>query len=94
MSIAKDFNAENFEIIKQFYGYDNLKIDILLGGFAINSDRSGCYIEYNTESEMIALKELSFGTEIFRKEYNNFNELWEHVKINDNIDELKDSVNK
>lgn len=94
LSITKYFNIENFEIIKQFYGYNNLKIDILLAGFVINSGRSSCYIEYNTESEVIALKELSYGTEIFRKEYSNFNELWEHVKMNDNLDELKESINK
>lgn len=89
LSITKDFNEANFEIIKQFYGYSDLKVDILLSEFSVNSEKSSCYIEYNTETDVVYLKELSYGSELFKKSYDGFNSLWQDVKRVENVEDLK-----
>lgn len=89
VNIHKGFNPINFEIIRQFYGYENITVDIGLMGFTPNNDRSICFIEYNTSKDSIVLKELSFGSECFRKEYDSFKSLWEEVCKHEFIDDLK-----
>lgn len=86
---AKKFPKENWQIIKEFYNWTNLKVDIGLTSFTPNSETSLCYIELDTEEDFIVLKQLSFGAERFRKEYANFDDLWGEVSNHESIDHLK-----